>query len=61
MTSKAILPTVVMFVMIALVAALVALNLGDIGKKKTWDAEFPMVNTEITWLQTYYSGAWDEV
>lgn len=23
----------------------------------TWDAEFPMANAKISWLQTHYSGA----
>lgn len=60
MTKRATLPAVVMCVMIALVAVLAALNLSDIGKKKTWDVEIPMANAHVAWQQTYFPGAWSD-
>ena len=27
--------------------------------EKTWDVECPMVNTQVTWQQTFYPGPWD--
>ena len=59
-TKRATMPAVVMCVMILLVAVLAALNMSDIGKKKTWDREFPMANAHVDWQQTYYSGAWSD-
>lgn len=32
-----------------------------IGKaiEKTWDVCYKMTNTNVTWLQTFHSGAWN--
>ena len=27
-------------------------------KRQTWDTEHPLVNSNISWSQTFYSGAW---
>ena len=45
-----------MTVLLTVIVVLVALNLSDIGKRKTWDVEIPMANAQVTWLQTYYGG-----
>lgn len=28
--------------------------------RKTWDTEQPLVNSNISWEQTFYSGAWSD-
>ena len=28
--------------------------------RKTWDTEHPLVNSNISWEQTFYKGAWGE-
>lgn len=28
--------------------------------RKTWDTEHPLVNSNISWEQTFYSGAWSD-
>ena len=28
--------------------------------RKTWDTEHPLVNSNISWSQTFYSGAWSD-
>ena len=45
---------ITMTVLLTVIVALVALNLSDIGKRKTWDVEIPMANAHVTWLQTYF-------
>ena len=47
---------IAMAVLVPVLVALVALNLSDIGKRKTWDVEIPMANAHVTWMQTYYGG-----
>ena len=51
---------VTLAVLLSVIAGLVALNLSDIGRKKTWDIEIPMANAHVTWLQTYCRGAWGD-
>ncbi|MBO7709888.1 MAG: hypothetical protein J6S83_05435 [Lachnospiraceae bacterium] len=46
------------FVALLILAGMVWLNMSDIGRKQTWDAEFPMANANITWEQTHFPGAW---
>lgn len=50
---------VTLAILLTVIIALVALNLSDIGKQKTWDVEIPMTNTHVTWIQTYYPGPWE--
>ena len=28
--------------------------------RKTWDTEHPLVNSNISWSQTWYKGAWSD-
>ena len=28
--------------------------------RKTWDTEHPLVNSNISWSQTFYKGAWSD-
>ena len=28
--------------------------------RKTWDTEHPLVNSNISWEQTWYKGAWSD-
>lgn len=28
--------------------------------RKTWDTEHPLVNSNISWEQTFYRGAWSD-
>lgn len=28
--------------------------------RKTWDTEHPLVNSNISWSQTFYRGAWSD-
>ena len=29
------------------------------AEEKTWDTCHPMTNVNVSWLQTYHSGAWN--
>ena len=57
MTKRKTVPAVIAG-LLTVIIALVALNLSDIGKKKTWDVELPMANANVTWQQTHFPGAW---
>ena len=51
---------VTLAVLLSAIAGLVALNLSDIGRQKTWDIEIPMANAHVSWIQTYHSGSWSD-
>ena len=51
---------VTLAVLLSVIAGLIALNLSDIGRKKTWDIEIPMANAHVAWQQTYFPGAWSD-
>lgn len=45
-------------IMAAVLLALIGMNKA-IDNKKTWDVCYEMTNTNVTWLQTFHSGAWN--
>lgn len=49
-------------IMSVLAAAIIALAGADMAleTEKTWDSEYPMANSRISWEQTFHSGAWSE-
>ena len=51
---------VALTILLSVIAGLIALNLSDIGRQKTWDIEIPMANAHISWIQTYHSGSWSD-
>ena len=58
MTRKSFLITVA--ALIVLIAGLIWLNIME-DNRQTWDTEHPMVNSNVSWEQTYYAGAWGEL
>ena len=58
MTKRKTVPAVIAG-LLTVIIALVALNLSDIGKRKTWDIEIPMANAHVSWQQTHHAGAWE--
>lgn len=48
-----------MAVIIAVMAAIVWVTVKE-EQRQTWDTEHPMVNTEISWGQTWHAGAWGD-
>ena len=50
-----------MFVAMALLAGMIALNVCVKEPEEKADKTFRMVNTNISWQQTYYPGSWDLV
>lgn len=49
-----------MFFAIFAALAMLVLNLAVKEPELQPDSEHPMANANVTWLQTYYSGAWGE-
>ena len=56
MTKRKTVPAVIAG-LLTVIIALVALNLSDIGRRKTWDIEIPMANAHVSWQQTHHAGA----
>ena len=50
---------ITMAVLIVVIAVFLALNIAQFNRK-TWDTEHPIVNTNISWEQTYHAGAWGD-
>ena len=48
---------ITMAVLIVVIAVLIVLNI-DQYNRQTWDTEHPIVNTNISWKQTFHAGAW---
>ena len=48
-----------MIVILAVMAAIVCVMVHE-ENRQTWDTEHPMVNTEISWTQTWHAGAWGD-
>lgn len=46
-------------IIIAVIIAIAVLAISD-AEEKTWDTCHPMANVNVSWQQTYYSGAWGE-
>lgn len=42
------------------ITGLIFLNRAE-DRRQTWDTEHPMVNTKVSWEQTFRAGAWSEV
>ena len=42
------------------IAGLIVLNRQE-DSRQAWDTVHPMVNTNVSWRQTYRAGAWSEV
>ena len=49
-----------MFVALAVLAGMIALNVW-VKEPEPQAEAFPMVNSRVSWLQTYYPGAWELV
>lgn len=47
-----------MFLAIALLAGMIALNMAVKEPELEPDGVFPMANAKISWEQTFHSGAW---
>ena len=41
------------------IAGLIVLNRTE-DSRQTWDTEHPMVNTNVSWRQTYHTGPWSD-
>ena len=50
-----------MLIAMALLAGTIALNVCIKEPEEQADAEFPMVNSRVSWEQTFYPGTWDRV
>ena len=48
-----------MILAMALLAGMIALNVGVREPERKPDTEHPFANARISWEQTFYSGAWD--
>lgn len=57
MTRKSFLITLA--VLILVISGLIVLNRAE-DNRQTWDSEHPMVNTKVSWEQTFHSGAWSD-
>ena len=51
---------IAMGIILAVIAALLVWVFSA-EAEKTWDVSCPMVNTYVSWQQTYYPGPWDGV
>lgn len=45
-------------IMAVVLSALIGMNIA-LDNEKTWDVSYEMTNTNVTWLQTFHSGAWN--
>ena len=45
--------------LMVVIAGLVMLNRAD-DNRQTWDTEHPMVNTNVSWEETWHKGAWSD-
>jgi len=45
-------------IMAVVLSALIGMNI-SLDNEKTWDVSYEMTNTNVTWLQTFHSGAWN--
>ena len=57
MTRKSFLITLAALAVV--IAGLIVLNRQE-DSRQAWDTVHPMVNTEISWEQTFHSGAWSD-
>lgn len=57
MTRKQFL--VALVIIAALVIGMFVLMAAE-ENRKTWDTEHPLVNSNISWSQTFYKGAWSD-
>lgn len=57
MTRKQFL--VALVIIAALVIGMFVLMAAE-ENRKTWDTEHPLVNSNISWSQTWYKGAWSD-
>ena len=55
MSRKSFLVTLA--VLMVVISGLIVLNRAE-DNRQTWDTEHPMVNTNVSWDQTYHAGAW---
>ena len=58
MSRKSFLITLAALILV--IAGLVMLNRAE-DSRQNWDTVHPMVNTNVSWRQTYRAGAWSEV
>ena len=45
-------------IIIAALIAMAVLAISD-AEEKTWDTCYPMTNVNVSWQQTFHSGAWN--
>ena len=45
-------------IMAVVLSALIGMNI-SLDNEKTWDVSYEMANTNISWQQTFYPGAWN--
>lgn len=45
-------------IMAVVLSALIGMNIA-LDNEKTRDVSYEMTNTNVTWLQTFHSGAWN--
>ena len=57
MSRKSFLITLTALILV--IAGMIVLNRQE-DSRQTWDTEFPMVNTNVSWRQTFHSGAWSD-
>ena len=53
----------IIFIICIIMAVLIGLMWNAIEENNTpptWQTEYPIVNSQISWEQTYHGGAWNE-
>ena len=57
MTRKSFLITLAALILV--ITGMVMLNRAE-DSRQNWDTVHPMVNTNVSWRQTFHSGAWSD-
>lgn len=57
MTRKSFI--IALVIIAAVITALCVLLVAE-ENRQTWDTEHPLVNSNISWEQTFYKGAWSD-
>ena len=50
---------VALAVLVLVISGLIVLNRAE-DNRQTWDTEHPMVNTNVSWEETWHKGAWSD-
>ena len=52
---------IVLIVLLMILAGFVGWLIGSSNAEEpAWDAQYPMANANVSWMQTYHSGGWTE-